>query len=187
MVEFFEMPKIPQWNRQVIVTEKIDGTNAGVLIQEDGTVQACSKNRILTPEADNFGFCKWVNEHAEELKQLGPGLHRGEWWGCGIQRRYGLSEKRFSLFNTSRWHDANFLSVPLKASIPCPKCCNVVPTLGVLESPDDVNRFISELVTLGSKAAPGFMDPEGIVIYHTASGELFKATCKNDESPKSRI
>jgi hypothetical protein len=29
------------------------------------------------------------------------------------------------------------------------------------------------------------MDPEGIVIYHTAAGTLFKKTCVDDHKPKS--
>ena len=185
MQEFKEMPKIPRWNRQVIVTEKIDGTNAGILISDDLEVQACSKNRILTPDVpDNYGFRAWVNEHIVELRQLGPGLHRGEWWGAGIQRRYGLSEKRFSLFNVSRWHNKNPESVPLKTSLPCPKCCHVVPILGVTDKPENPNLWISRLISHGSFAAPGFMRPEGIVIYHTASGEYYKATVENDDKHK---
>lgn len=35
----------------------------------------------------------------------------------------------------------------------------------------------------GSLAVP-FMDPEGIVVFHEASGQLFKATIKGDEKPK---
>jgi hypothetical protein len=29
------------------------------------------------------------------------------------------------------------------------------------------------------------MNPEGVVIYHTASGQLFKKTIENDEKPKN--
>jgi len=39
----------------------------------------------------------------------------------------------------------------------------------------------------GSLASPGFMLPEGIVIYHKASKTLFKKTLKNDESPKGVV
>jgi hypothetical protein len=56
-------------------------------------------------------------EHRDDLLTLGPGRHFGEWWGAGIQRRYGLTEKRFSLFNVTRWGEAR------------PACCHVVPTL----------------------------------------------------------
>lgn len=43
---------------------------------------------------------------------------------------------------------------------------------------------LNMLATAGSAAAPGFMDPEGIVVFHEASGQLFKATIKGDEKPK---
>src|SRR5690606_23517611 len=71
-----------------------------------GGIYAGSRNRWLTPDKDNFGFARWVAERAEALiPVLGPGLHYGEWWGKGIQRGYGVENKRFSLFNTARWAD----------------------------------------------------------------------------------
>jgi hypothetical protein len=36
----------------------------------------------------------------------------------------------------------------------------------------------------GSFAAPGFNDPEGIVVYHTAARQTFKVTLENDEAAK---
>ena len=48
-----------------------------------------------------------------------------------------------------------------------------------------INAVMTELQANGSWAAPGFADPEGIVVFHTASGALFKKTIKNDEEPKS--
>jgi hypothetical protein len=36
-------------------------------------------------------------------------------------------------------------------------------------------------------AAEGFMDPEGIVVYHTAGNVGFKKTIENDDQPKSFI
>jgi hypothetical protein len=36
----------------------------------------------------------------------------------------------------------------------------------------------------GSISAPGFMDPEGIVIFHTAARIMFKKTFKGDEGGK---
>ena len=50
------------------VTEKIDGTNALVSIDEAGVVRAGSRSRWITPEADNFGFAAWVAKHADELR-----------------------------------------------------------------------------------------------------------------------
>ena len=174
MIEFVAFPKIPRFNREIIITEKIDGTNAQVFISEDGEVRAGSRNRWLTPETDNYGFSRWVFENEEELKQLGPGHHYGEWWGQGIQRRYGLNEKRFSLFNVNRWSEER------------PRCCDIVPTLYVGPFTQSVVEFWSTaLRSEGSFAAPGFMQPEGIIIYHTSARQYFKITLEGDEGHKN--
>ena len=47
--------------------------------------------------------------------------------------------------------------------------------------------WLGLLRQFGSTAEPGFMDPEGIVVFHTASGHIYKATCKNDEKPKGKV
>lgn len=177
VLEFIAFPKVPRLRRTMSVQEKIDGTNAQVFIDESGVVRAGSRNRWLTSESDNFGFAAWVEAHADELRQLGPGRHYGEWWGSGIQRRYGLSEKRFSLFNAGRW----------TAESPPPSCCLVVPVLYVGPMSDAaIDACLADLRTNGSKAAPGYMNPEGIVVYHSASRELYKVTLDNDAEPKGK-
>ncbi len=37
----------------------------------------------------------------------------------------------------------------------------------------------------GSRAAPGFMNPEGIIIWHHAAGIYFKKTLDKDDEPKT--
>lgn len=184
---FVEFPSIHRLSRDMIVTEKIDGTNAQVHITEDGRVFAGSRNRWITPDTDSFGFLRWVNEHADELLAgLGVGSHYGEWWGAGIQRRYGLAEKRFSLFNVGRWHsDANIGAGALgERSTICLEapCCHVVPVLSQWTfDTAKVDEMLNVLALLGSCAAPGFMKPEGLVVFHTKSQTLFKKTLdKND-------
>lgn len=174
--DFVAFRKIPRYAREVIVTEKIDGTNAQVYIDElTGEVHAGSRNRWITPEADNYGFAGWVKVHEEELRKLGPGHHFGEWWGAGIQRRYGQMVKRFSLFNVSRWGDPSVR----------PAVCGVVPVLWRGNFEDlNVRHVMQELRTSGSLVAPGFMQPEGIVVLHTASGALFKKTFEQDATGK---
>lgn len=180
MAEFKSFAKIARLTRSMVVTEKIDGTNAQVLVEEDGTVRAGSRTRWITPEQDNFGFAQWVANHAAELRALGPGRHFGEWWGQGIQRGYGLTEKRFSLFNVSRWgpNGTDVLSLPA--------CCRVVPVL--LDGGDfdtqTIEDCVDQLRRFGSIAAPGYMKPEGVVVFHRASGVLFKKTLEKDERPK---
>ena len=175
-MEFIEFPKIPRLSRECIITEKIDGTNAQVYITEDGDIHFGSRTRWITPEDDNYGFARWGMEHREELMLLGPGRHFGEWWGQGIQRKYGIAEKRFSLFNVSRWNGEDR-----------PSCCDVVPILYRGDFINDaVSAALEDLRTNGSKAAPGFMKPEGIVVYHTAGRVYFKKTIEKDAEPKSR-
>ena len=171
-VPFEGFESIARLSRECVVTEKIDGTNAQIYVGDDGLVLAGSRNRWLGLEKteDAFGFARWVKEHEDELRTgLGPGRHYGEWWGAGIQRRYGLSEKRFSLFNVGRWEENR------------PACCHVVPTLytGRFES-SRVDGCLDYLAKTGSVAAPGFMNPEGVVIWHEAARVLFKKTLDGD-------
>lgn len=175
--EFTPFPKIARWSRELIVTEKIDGTNAQVWISDDLTrVLAGSRIRWITREQDNFGFAAWVDDHRQELLALGPGSHFGEWWGRGINRGYGLQERRFSLFNVARWSD------PATR----PACCGVVPEIWRGQMHDvDVSQILNGLEVRGSVAAPGFMKPEGVVLFHVASGQLFKKTIEGDAQPKS--
>ena len=173
-MEFEPFAKIARLHRDIVITEKIDGTNAQVCIDDDGAVRAGSRSRWITPQDDNYGFARWVAEHADGLRELGPGRHIGEWWGSGIQRNYSQTSKRFSLFNVGRWRDAR------------PACCDVVPTL--YEGPfsySEIRKAMKRLETEGSVAAPGFMKPEGIIVWHTAARLLFKVTLEKDEEPKS--
>ena len=201
MEPMVKWPKIPRLNREMILTEKIDGTNAqvyvfnvnpsdhmkedfakkGWAILRDGwsrwAVVPASRNRYLTFQKDNFGFAEWVYDNCESLIGLGPGRHYGEYWGSGIQRTYGRRTKRFSLFNVSRYEH----------SCDRPACCDVVPKL--YEGPfcqDTIDFAVDELRDYGSFAAPGFMDPEGIVVFHEAASQLFKITCEGDEKPKGK-
>jgi hypothetical protein len=216
---FTPFPKLARFNREIVVSEKIDGTNAqvcvapvpsdydpdsvanlGIHVRNGLLIRAGSRNRWIRPGDDNYGFAAWVRDNADELTKLGVGSHFGEWWGQGIQRNYGLKEKRFSLFNVARWVTSQpsptvpgVFQVEKDAElgetlIPGPACCHVVPILWRSEMAKfDCQRLLSALSQGGSLAAPGFDNPEGIVIYHTASEQLFKATCQNDDKRKSDL
>jgi hypothetical protein len=254
-VGFQAFSKIPRLNRDIVITEKIDGTNAQILIRdlmdgevttdeplkvvesesvEDGSVKklaiwAGQRTKFCTPAKDNFGFGRWVETNAAELIELlGPGRHFGEWWGQKVQRTYGLTEKRFSLFNVSRYgrqekvEDERCVKRGAHAMSKGRKMCQchdfrealaaevggvkIAPVPTLYEGPwfvpgmagDDMQVVhpgagqyapayaLYLLRTNGSIAAPGFEDPEGIVVFHTASGHIYKATCKNDEKPKGQ-
>jgi hypothetical protein len=192
--EFRAFPKLARLSRDCIITEKLDGTNAQIYITEDGQMLVGSRTRWITPEQDNYGFAAWAYAHRDELMTLGVGHHFGEWWGNGIQRRYGMKEKRWSLFNTVRWCLAGETPQRLITSGPptdkyqelLPACCSLVPVLysGAFTT-DACEKAIDHLRTNGSVAAPGFMDPEGIVCFHVAGNCGFKKTLEGDGIPKS--
>jgi hypothetical protein len=154
-----------------IMTEKLDGTNAQIVINEDNYIVGVgSRKRWIDPHNDNYGFAAWVEDNYEELVRLGPGTHYGEWYGCGINRGYGLDEKRFALFNTGR-----FLGDTFQATIP--ECVSIVPTLHIGDfSRETLNEAMAVLATFGSFAVPGYMKPEGIVSYLFGPRMFIKST-----------
>lgn len=207
MTEFKEFPKMARLSRECVITEKIDGTNASINIIDiladpepneiniiakvNGfNIRAGSRTKWITPKDDNAGFANWVLKNAEELSKLGEGTHFGEWWGQGIQRKYGLNEKRFSLFNTIRWCLNGAIPQPTNSSggmqEELPKCVGLVPVLykGMFNT-EAAEAALDVLRIGGSYAAPGFMKPEGIVVFHTAAQIGFKKTLEKDEVPKS--
>lgn len=176
--EFTPWGKTPRLFRDIVVTEKIDGTNAAIHVSPDGEITAQSRTRIVTPERDNHGFARWAHENGPLLAVLlGEGLHFGEWWGQGIQRGYGLTEKRFSLFNAHRHKGKNTRIGGVLVS--------PVPVLyhGPFSIPD-IRHIMNTLAVFGSVASPGFPTPEGVCVYHAASRQIFKATLDGDDAGK---
>lgn len=180
MSEFREFEKISRFYEQTIcVTEKIDGTNGLVWISEDlSIVRAGSRTRWISTTDDNYGFARFVDENAEDLKRLGPGYHYGEWWGQGIQRKYSMPRKVFSLFNVHKWSDASLR----------PPCCDVVPTLYAGEiNPEIIHRFSKPLniSAAAQKYNIEFDKPEGVILYFTKGSVYFKAP--NEKGKKEFI
>ena len=204
MIEFKAWPKTPRLFRDVVITEKIDGTNAAIIIEESDpdvlqsndcytlqhggvtySIGAQSRRRLITPASDNFGFARWVYDNAGELVKLGPGHHYGEWWGSGIQRAYGYKEgeRFFSLFNTERWAD--------NADFPDVEGLGLVPVLyrGPF-SQEVIEDCLTDLRLRGSYVdihAPfdEWPDSEGICIFHTQSRQVYKVLLENDEISKT--
>lgn len=210
MHEFVEWPKTKRLFRDIVVTEKIDGTNSAIHISKgspfehpatvfeayplkqgeffiDGHVwyvTAQSRRRIITPgkTTDNYNFAAWVYDNAADLvRLLGEGLHFGEWWGQGIQRNYGMEGRRFSLFNTERYDHLNHDD----AAVFDGSRLNTVPVLyeGTF-SEAAITAALTNLREFGSVAAPGFPNPEGICVYHSQSRNVYKVTLDNNDAGK---
>jgi hypothetical protein len=179
VTDFVPWPKTRRLFRNIVVTEKLDGTNAAIHVDADCVaVAAQSRNRLITPEDDNYGFARWVADNAETLgAALGPGVHFGEWWGRGIQRNYGLTERRFSLFNTAA-HAGLFAELGGVAVAP-------VPVLYVGTFSDaEIAGALDRLKTFGSVAAPGYPSPEGVCVFHTQSRTVYKVTLDANDAGK---
>lgn len=203
---FEAFPKLTRFSHGWTITEKLDGTNGQIWIVphdemnnahyegedlvvpvpegaldyvDDHFIFAGSRNRFIgLGKKDPHGFGKFVHDNAKALVEtLGPGRHFGEWVGKGIgPRGYNLDEKVFALFNVNRWEDVEL-----------PNRVTVVPRLadGYMDNPSQrVLDSLNELKEGGSAFAPGFMNPEGIVMHHGPSGTLFKKTFEYDEAGK---
>lgn len=146
------------------------------------SVYAQSRNRLIWPGkgSDNYAFAEWVFTNAHDLARvLGPGLHYGEWWGAGIARGYGRTDRTFSLFNTSRWRHLN--DPEAREALNPPKELSVVPVLAV-RSPDTnvVKGCLEVLREDGSIAQPGYMNPEGVCVFVGSSQTVYKVTFDGD-------
>lgn len=205
-IEFQAWPKTPRLFRDIVITEKIDGSNSAIIIQEidphEATnpdalaivkidddyyeVGAQSRKKLITPgkTTDNYNFAQWVQGNAELLvEQLGPGRHFGEWWGKGIQKRYGdLDYRVFSLFNVGRYGDTFFRTEDLNGT---PVNVESVPVLYEGPFSEEVIHLVAkELLKNGSLAAPFAPNPEGLMIYHTQSRKAYKFTFDNNDKGK---
>jgi hypothetical protein len=205
-MEFKSWPSIPRLSKErVVVTEKIDGSNSAVRIRQfdidddrtdqvdtvsiDGvqyTVWAQSRKRLLQPvkEKDNFGFARWVYDNAPALvRVLGVGDHYGEWWGSGVQRGYGMKEKRFSLFNAPRWFETLH---PTEARSEIDNLYTV-PLLFAGQFYDlDIKALRDDLDKNGSKVVPGFKS-EGMVVYLRELNASYKVLLENDDIHKWEV
>lgn len=206
-LEFEAWPKIARLNRGVIFTEKIDGTNAAVVIvgqrpDQDGykswvdpstinqvidiversdgdrfAVFAQSRSRFITPQVDNHGFAHWVKENAGALVET---LGAGTHFG----EWWGSGIQRgYGLKNGDKRFSLFNSGVWGKADLSAVPGLGVVPVLPFSRI-DQVEAALAYLRTRGSAAAPDFYRPEGIVMWHTAARVSFKVTLEGDEMPK---
>lgn len=84
---------------------KLHGTNAAVQLFGD-TVQAQSRERLITPESDNMGFARWVKSVEGTWRAVRDRVSKdvilfGEWCGPGIMRGTAINKapnKVFAVF-----------------------------------------------------------------------------------------
>lgn len=90
---------------------KLHGTNAGVAFNPDGDIYAQSRTAIITPDADNAGFARYVADNNETFVRLYQDAQPlfdasqtlvvyGEWCGGNIQKGVAINglPKMFVVF-----------------------------------------------------------------------------------------
>lgn len=170
MKHFVKYPKTKRLGGKaanMMISEKLDGTNASITIKDGEIVCVASKNRPITPgkNSDNYGFAQWVLDNHDELLKLGEGYHPGEWCGPKIQDNpYNLEKRTWFIFNTFRPADS------------LPSCVKQVPLL--YKGPFDmqcIQDVMNDLYHNKSSVTEGAI-PEGVCIYHCGMRETFKDT-----------
>jgi len=180
MTKFQKWPKTPRPDRfNIIITEKIDGSNAQILIEDGEITMVGSRNREIFPggNRDNAGFAGFIQENAEEICHLLPdGRHYGEWAGPGIQRNpLNLPEKLFFLFDPYRYRNKDNPALTMAL----PHRFRVVPQLYF--GPLDVYTINSEYENIKECTCvnePGSHGNSGEGIIVQILGDKFKLTDK---------
>jgi hypothetical protein len=208
-VEFQAWPKTSRFFRDIVITEKIDGTNAAVQIikadnlthwkHEDGTrsffdpqpldvvmleseayvVYAQSRNRLIDAKNDNAGFAGWVTKHAAELVTV---LGEGTHFGewWGSGIQRGYGlTKGEKHFSLFNTHRFNEIEAVSDGLV------RSVPILyeGSMAE-GEITAALELLKEHGSMAVRGFTNPEGICVYHTSSRLVQKVTLDNNDAGK---
>lgn len=194
MGEFRKWGSTPRWHKGLTITEKINGTNACIVIY-NGQVKAQSRNRMITPDDDNAGFAKWVYDNAGVLTDtLGYGYHYGEWFGPGIQKNpLGVESKRFALFGATKYTEGNGYELSKVDGL------ETVPLLfhgqGHYRTiPDVIDRLIAagtEVKGAKKEVNPmgfvGAAKAEGIIVYHKETQQKYKILLEDDAFHKWEV
>jgi hypothetical protein len=214
MTEFTRWPKIPRLYRDIVITEKIDGTNACVVIEEHpfgesagGGVPEMTISVVLGPEKMDLGmpaFEYWVSAQSRtrfitpqsdnygfakwveaNCETLVHDLEAGHHFG----EWWGSGIQRgYGMAagdkRFSLFNTRKWQSVEFTT----PKMTTVpVMYKGVL-CENEITCALQYLYDYGSVAADEpFKPAEGICVFHAASGQVFKVTIENDVQPKSEV
>lgn len=185
MGQFKGWGSTPRFHKGLTITEKIDGTNACIVIW-DGKVQAQSRKRMITPGDDNYGFARWVYDNAGVLTDtLGYGYHYGEWFGEGIQKNpLGVEGKRFALFHATKYTEDNGYELNKVDGL------ETVPLL--FHGQADIYtilRTVMQLKEHGSQVmgVKGETKPEGVIVWHRETQQKYKILLEGDAFHKWQL
>lgn len=153
---------------KVYVFPKLDGTNASVWLSDDGDyVCSGSRNRVLSPDNDNAGFCKWAqgNQDLFEFLCRNPNLTLyGEWLVPHSLKTYRDDAwRRFYVFDVFNRATGEHLHYDEWSGLLMPTNIDFLAPIAILKNPgvDDLVKCLDKNVFL-IKDGEGV--GEGIVI-----------------------
>lgn len=142
---------------------KLHGTNASVVFPTDGGFYCQSRTQIITPEADNAGFARWVENNKDLFKRLdrsGVAVY-GEWCGQGIQKGVAISQvpKQFIVFavrnlETGTWMNRVGICLMIGDGL---KCIYDYPTWTIeidFSKPEESQNRLIELTSIVEAECP---------------------------------
>ena len=157
-------------NGEVYIFPKIDGTNSSVWIDNFGIIQCGSRNRQLTLENDNAGFCNFVNSQDAIIRCLkeNPKLRLyGEWLVPHTIKTYADNAwRKFYVFDVMLECDkGNEEYIPYSEYVEILEKYNIdyIPLLGKIENPtyDSICDFVDKNSFL---IKSGMGNGEGVVV-----------------------
>jgi hypothetical protein len=209
MIEFKEWPKTPRLNRGMVVTEKIDGTNAAVIVlpvtkNHAGAIDARRASNVaeqgvgvvvVTSDGQKFIVAAQSRKRLISPGKTTDNAGFARWVRDNAQR---LAELLGEGYHYGEWWGKgvqrgygqdgkrfSLFNVKRYAGVSDPEIgLDTVPIL--YEGPFDtriVDMYLHRLRRDGSVAAPG-QKAEGVVVFHEAAGCVFKATCEKDDQWK---
>jgi hypothetical protein len=209
---FREWPKIPRLNREMIVTEKIDGTNAAVVIQpadphpdaHEAGEEVDGAGIQLNMHPDEGGFERVVVAAQSRKQIISPEKDN---FGFALWVRKHAQELADVLgigYHYGEWYgagiqrgygltgnDKRFMLFNVKRWAdhmgPWVENMEVATVLeeGVF-STGVARNALEHLREHGSQHVPGFDRPEGIIVFHPQGNVGFKATLEKDEEYKGK-
>lgn len=208
MTEFRKFPSIGRLRREAVITEKIDGTNACVVVEEYAFGEHVDKDTppgctfTLGPNwgSDGLPDHEYVVSAQSRKQRISPGKktdnHGFAAWVW--ENAATLAQLLGPGYHYGEWwgnginrgyglgpgdkrfslFNTNRYANLEVSSIPA---LGVVPVVNSGEFTDRLVDFaVSTLHGYGSQAAPGYYNVEGIVVWHKASNALFKWTFDGD-------
>jgi RNA ligase len=213
-MEFQAFPKIPRLNRSMVVTEKIDGTNAAIVIEpalpedlsDESSIHVTLGSVTLHPTA--AGELSWYRVGAQSRKRLvTPGKstdnHGFAGWvwehaaelvrllgpGYHYGEWYGKGINRGYGLDHKRFalfNTERWGDMGKHMVGGHPVIMHAVPVLyrGAFNT-EHIAWQVDQLRINGSQIPDAEGQPaEGVMVWHNAARQLFKVTLDNDERPK---